>query len=145
MAHPSAEALDALMRDYAAAWAENDAEALKRFWDRARAPVYLAEEIDAAFTEWAAVEAYWRNNEGQHLDVRLTFSQARYVDVGEGLVMGVHHMEWTIAFTDKPAMGGDNRVAALYRETGEGWRIAAWIEAPLAPITYMRKLYEARA
>lgn len=145
MAHRAASDLDALMRDYAAAWAENDAARLKTFWDESRAPVYLAEEIDAAFTDWAAVEAYWRDNEGRHLDVRLTFSQSRYVDVADGLVMGVHQMDWFIAFTDKPAMGGDNRVAALYRETGEGWRLAAWIEAPLAAITYIRKLYELRA
>ena len=145
MAHPAASELDALMRDYAAAWARNDAATLKTFWDHDREPVYLAEEIDEGFIEWAALEAYWRGNEAQHLDVRLTFSDPRYVEVGEGLVMGVHHMDWSIAFTDKPAMGGDNRVAALYRRTDAGWRLAAWIEAPLAPITYVRKLYQARA
>jgi len=145
LTHPAASELDALMRDYAAAWAENDAGQLKTFWDPDASPVYLAEEIDAPATDWGGVEAYWRNNERLHLDVTLRFSDPRYVAMGAGLVMGVHHMDWTIAFTDRPAMGGDNRVAALYRETGQGWRIAAWIEAPLAPITYIRKLYEARA
>ncbi|WP_206340858.1 hypothetical protein [Marinicauda algicola] len=75
----------------------------------------------------------------------LAFSGSRYVTVGEGLVLGVHRMDWSIRFTDRPAMGGDNRVAALFRHTGEGWRLSAWIEAPLAPIVYLRRLYEARA
>lgn len=145
MTHPAARELDALMEAYARAWRGSDPAALKPFWDAEAEPVYLAEEIEEAFTRWDAVEAYWAGNRELHAGVDLAFSGARYVTAGDGLVIGVHRMDWSIRFVDRPAMGGDNRVAALYRATKEGWRLAAWIEAPLAPIVYLRRLYEARA
>ena len=42
---------------------------------------------------------------------------------------------------EKP-VGADNRAVALFRKLPEGWRICRYVEAPLAPILYMRKLYE---
>ena len=42
---------------------------------------------------------------------------------------------------EKP-VGADNRAVALFRKLPEGWRICRYAEAPLAPILYMRKLYE---
>ena len=39
------------------------------------------------------------------------------------------------------SMGGENHVIALLKETGDGPRITAWIEAPNAPITYIADLY----
>jgi len=143
--HHAAAALDALMAEYAKAWRGSEPDALHAFWDPGHPPVYLAEEMEEAFMRWEEVEAYWSANRERHAGVELAFSQPCYVDIADGLVMGVHRMDWSIRFADRPAMGGDNRVAALYRETGEGWRIAAWIEAPLAPIVYLRKLYQARA
>jgi hypothetical protein len=145
MTHPAKSAIDAFLAKYAAAWAANDAAALKRFWDASRDPLYLAEEIDETLADWPAVEAYWAMNEGQHADVALTFSGAVIRDLDEGLVIAAYQMNWRIAFTQKPAMAGDNRIAAVLRNTDDGWRFTAWIEAPLAAITYVRKLYEARA
>mgnify|MGYP003565388728 FL=1 len=59
--------------------------------------------------------------------------------------MAAWRMDWTIQFNDKPAMSGWNRVAAVYRQAPDSWRLTAWIEAPLAAVTYVRKLYEERA
>ena len=143
--HPAAGALTALMDRYRAAWKANDPAALKACWDTARAPLYLAEEIEETLGDWDAIERYWTLNEGLHADVDLSFTEPVFTDLAEGLVLGAWRMDWTIRFTEKPAMSGWNRVAAVYRDTPEGWRLAAWIEAPLAAVTYVRKLYEERA
>ncbi|MEO1038449.1 MAG: nuclear transport factor 2 family protein [Pseudomonadota bacterium] len=145
MSHRAAGELTALIEAYAAAWRSGETEALKAFWNTSANPVYLAEEADAVFTDWDQVEAYWAANRQQGFDVELNFRDPCFTDMGADLVLAVWRMDWRVGFPDKPAMAGDNRVAALCRRTGDGWRFAAWIEAPLAPITYMRKLYEARA
>ncbi len=140
--------LAALMDRYAAAWRANSAAALRPFWDRsAEAPLYIAEEVDAPIVTWDALDAYWAKNETLHRKIDLRFSEVRGVALAENVAAIVAHMAWDIAFASGPsaAMGGDNRVAATLRLTPEGWRFAAWIEAPLAPITYLRRLYERAA
>ena len=145
MTHPAGAAISALMEQYRAAWAANDPAALKACWDADAAPLYLAEEVDETLADWAAVERYWSMNEGLHADVALSFSDPAFTELAQGVVMAAWRMDWAIAFTEKPAMAGWNRVAAVYREIDAGWRLTAWIEAPLAAITYIRKLYEERA
>ena len=143
--HPDAGAITALMDRYRAAWEANDPAALKACWDTAGKPLYLAEEIEETLESWQAVERYWVMNEGLHADVDLSFCDPAFTDLAEGLIMAAWRMDWTITFTDKPAMSGWNRVAAVYRQAPDSWRLAAWVEAPLAAITYVRKLYEERA
>ncbi len=143
--HPAAGAITALMDRYRAAWTANDPAALKACWDPACKPLYLAEEIEETLEGWGAIERYWAMNEGLHADVALSFSHPAFTDLADGLVLGAWRMDWSIAFTDRPAMAGWNRVAAVYRQFPDSWRFAAWIEAPLAAITYVRKLYEERA
>jgi hypothetical protein len=141
-------ALSALMDSYGAAWRANSAAALQPFWDRTgEAPLYIAEEIDAPILTWAALDAYWARNETLHRKIDLRFSDVRGVALAEDVAAIVAHMAWDIAFTTgaSAAIGGENRVSATLRRTAEGWRFAAWIEAPLAPITYLRRLYERAA
>lgn len=145
MSHRASHDILALMDRYRAAWKANDPEALKACWDDQAQPLYLAEEIDQTLADWPAVERYWSMNEGLHADVELSFTRPAFSELAEGAVMVVWRMDWAIAFKDKPSMSGWNRVAAVYRETAAGWRLTAWIEAPLAAITYVRKLYEERA
>ncbi|MDX2236835.1 MAG: nuclear transport factor 2 family protein [Hyphomonadaceae bacterium] len=140
--------LAALMDSYAAAWRANRAAALQPFWDRTgAAPLYIAEEIDAPILTWAALDAYWAKNETLHRKIDLRFSDVRGVALAADVAAIVAHMAWDIAFASgaSAAMGGENRVAATLRRTPEGWRLAAWVEAPLAPITYLRRLYERAA
>lgn len=145
MTHPAKPEIDALFAAYAKAWKTSAPEDLKPLWDACAEPVYLAEEIEATLDVWAQVEAYWAGNACNHADVALAFSGGVVRDLAPDLVIAAYRMDWRIAFKDKPAMAGDNRVAAVLRRKPEGWRFTAWIEAPLAAITYMRKLYEARA
>lgn len=145
MVHPAKPEIDAVFARYAEAWTTSAPDALKPFWDESADPLYLAEEIDETLSDWRAVEAYWSMNAGLHADVALRFTDGVVHDLEDRLVIAAYRMHWRIAFKNKPAMAGDNRVAAVLRRSGEGWRFKAWIEAPLAAITYMRKLYEARA
>ncbi len=135
----------ALFAAYSEAWAANDAAMLEAHWDTSDpVPVYLAEEIDSPMTDWDSLRAYWRHNEGFHEKVRLVFSEFAFKPLDDSQLMVVFHMRWDIRFRNfaSEAMGGDNRVVATVRRVGDEWRLTSWTEAPLAPITYMRRLYE---
>lgn len=141
-----AAALQAALDAYAAAWSTLRADAIERHWDATEpAPLYVAEEIDAPMQGFEAIRAYWRHNEAFHRKVSLRFSQTQAQPLGESRVLSVSMMHWDIAFASgqSRAMGGSNRVAATWRATAGGPKLVAWIEAPLAPITYFRRLYEA--
>lgn len=134
-----------LFAAYSEAWAANDPIRLEAHWDTSDpVPVYLAEEIDTPMTDWESLRAYWRHNEGFHEKVRLVFSDFAFKPLDGSQVMVVFHMRWDIRFRNfaSEAMGGDNRVVATVRQVGDEWRLTSWTEAPLAPITYMRRLYE---
>ncbi|MCC5862198.1 MAG: nuclear transport factor 2 family protein [Gammaproteobacteria bacterium] len=141
----TAAEIRALFAAYSEAWAANDPARLEAHWDTTDpVPVYLAEEIDSPMTDWDSLRAYWRHNEGFHEKVRLVFSEFAFKPLDDSQVMVVLHMRWDIRFRNfaSEAMGGDNRVVTTVRRVGDDWRLTSWTEAPLAPITYMRRLYE---
>ncbi|MEQ8264726.1 nuclear transport factor 2 family protein [Pseudohaliea sp.] len=139
--------MDAFLGAYAAAWASSDPEAIGAHWDRERAPLYQAEEKDEPFTTWAELDDYWAANAEFHDSVRLQFTHPKVQQLAGGLCQVLVQMRWDIRFTTgaSRAMGGTNRVLATLVKTQDGWRLCGWVEAPLAPITYLRRLYEQSA
>lgn len=134
-----------LLAQYAAAWADGRATTIAAFWDAAAFRFYKAEEVETVFTDWAAAEAYWRGNEKMHEAIRLDFADVTALPLDGPFSLLIAHMRWDIRFrSDAPAavagraMGGDNHVVALLH----GDRFAGWCEAPDAPISYVRRLYE---
>lgn len=90
--------------------------------------------------------------------VRLVFSKPLVKVLAPGLSLLLFEMRWDIRFAAAArnpdgspfasrgkAMGGDNHVAAIVADTGAGPRFRSWIEAPDAPINYLRRLYEGAA
>lgn len=134
-----------LLDRYAQAWADGSAPALAACWDPPAFRFYKAEEVAHAFTGWDAVLDYWRDNVVNHEAVRLEFGAPERIPLDAGWTMLWFTMRWDIRFKAGPlggkAMGGDNHVLALTR----GDRLTGWSETPDAPISYMRRLYEAQA
>jgi len=87
--------------------------------------------------------------------VRLKFSELTYKLLPGDYSLVFARMRWDIKFSTKAllpddtpfhyagkAMGGENHVLALVKNTDHGLKIAGWSETPDAPIAYMRQLYE---
>ena len=52
-------------------------------------------------------------------------------------------LRFDVKLNDRPKpIGGDNRGVVSLRKVDGIWKIHSWVEAPLAAITYVRKLYE---
>lgn len=107
-----------------------------------QAPLYLPEEASGFLTSWAAIEGYWNTTKEtvSRMRMRTWDLEARYLE--PDLASAWYRMHWnaTVAGYDEP-VGGENRVSALLRRTPAGWRFCQYIEAPLAPMIYLRRLY----
>jgi hypothetical protein len=148
-------AIDEFFAAYRQAWKENSADRIESFWATAEpAPFYKAEEIDEVITDWDKLRAYWRHNEGFHEAIELTFNDIHGQPAGERRQLVAIRMRWDIKFAadaktidGQPfawagqSMGGSNHVIAMLTETADGPRLAAWIEAPNAPISYIAEMY----
>ncbi len=147
--------VDAFLESYRQAWRQNSPSRIESHWDkRAERPFYKAEEIQHIITDWDELRAYWNHNEGFNERNELSYSNVIRVPLGEGLLLVGLRMRWDIRFAQGArqidgsgfawagkAMGGDNHVVACLGDSGAGWSLRAWVEAPDAPLLYMADLY----
>lgn len=147
--------VEGLLSSYAAAWAANDSHLIGEHWDKSDPqPFYKAEEIPQYFHRHSDIEAYWRNNERAHAAIQLRFTDVEIKRLSPAEVLAFTHMRWDIRFADSTqaegpaaqhagkAMGGENHVVALVRQSANGLKLVGWNETPDAPISYVRRLYE---
>jgi ketosteroid isomerase-like protein len=137
-------ALDAVFAELYACYRAREFEATRRLWDPDEPqPVYLAEEIDDFRRGWAEIEAYWADTRAAlpHLGVR--HRDVRAHAIAPDLAIATCHMHWdaVIAGQERP-LGGDVRVTATFRRRADGWKLIHYVEAPLAPTIYFRRLLE---
>jgi hypothetical protein len=124
-------------------WRSLDLEPLESLWDTSRQPLYIAEEADAIHTSFEAMRAYWTFTRSIIEKMDLVLGPAELLPLAPDLVTAVYSLHWECRIRGQAApVGGDNRVAAVLRRVGEDWRFTQYVEAPLAPIVYMRRLYE---
>jgi hypothetical protein len=135
------------LRELEAAWCAFDFERVRALWDGSRPPIYLAEEAEPALS-WDALEAYWRATRESIVRVAMRIDADRLVlrELAPGLVTALYPMHWDAQMKhEAEPIGGEVRVCATLRLTPAGWRFAQYVEAPLAPIVYMRRLYRLAA
>ena len=125
-------------------WNRMDLKAMADLWDTSDPqPFYLPEEVEEPLRDWDAIQAYWGKTMQIIPRLKMRIWDLEAVPVTDGLAWVSYQFHWDAVAEgyDKP-VGADNRAVALFRKLPEGWRICRYVEAPLAPILYMRKLYE---
>jgi hypothetical protein len=133
-----------LFIDLEAVWKSRDYSKMRGFWARnLDAPLYLPEEKKEFITTWAAFDAYFAANATGSKGGLVTYQPLLVMPLGPALQMVAFTLEWTTQLVNdaKPIGGSVRGVAVIDKEMGE-WKLKAYIEAPLAPIIYMRDLYE---
>lgn len=145
--HPEQAAIEALLKDLEARWTANDLQRLRELWHPDDdTPLYQPEEIEAPLTDWAAVQDYWHKTAESIISFEMRTWDLHIKSLTDDLVCVWYRMYWRgeIQGYDKP-IGGENRVSATLQRTPEGWRFRQLTEAPIAPILYMKWLYEKAA
>lgn len=133
-----AQLFETLGRHYGA----KDFAAVRALWvDGLAAPFYLAEEHDEFMDSWDKVENYWRLTSRALTHLRARFVPRTCVPLDERRQLVGFELTWLASVGSEAPVAGTLRAAALCERVAAGWRIRAWVEAPLAPIVYMRQLY----
>ena len=124
-------------------WGSLNFSGVRGLWDQGRSPIYLAEEADEPHTSWAELDAYWLTTTQSIERLQMRIEALQLHALSPDLISAVYKMHWDGVVRGMPRpVGGDNRVVATLRRGADGWRFVQYVEAPLAPIVYMRKLYE---
>ena len=135
-------AIESAIRSLERYWATLDFKSIRALWDDSVPPLYLAEEAAGPVQTWDELEKYWSATGKLAKRNLVKINNVRYHDLNVDVVSAFYDMHWDIELPDGKTIGGDNRVCVSFRRTAAGWRIGQYIEAPLAPILYMRQLYE---
>lgn len=118
--------------DFAQRWDETDPN-----------PIYLAEESDIIMTSWPQIKKYWAGTKAWNEWIVVDYFNYHVKSVDETHAMVSFELRFDVKLNDRAKpIGGDNRAVVSLRKIDGEWKIYAWVEAPLAAITYMRKLYE---
>ena len=139
----TAEDIEAVLAEVAQRWRSLELDRLEELWDTSHPPLYIAEEADEIHTSFEAIRRYWTTTRGMMLEMGVEFGRPAIIPLGDGLVTAVFTLHWECLIKGQQApVGGDNRASAVFRRVGETWRFTQYVEAPLAPIVYIRRLYE---
>jgi len=141
---PELAAIRHLLADLESAWRTLDFVALRALWDETREPVYFAEEAPEPLLDWSALQSYWDLTRAsiEAMGMRITAVLGTR-ELAPGFVSVVYTMHWDARRRGSTTpLGGDNRVCATLHRTSTGWRFVQYVESPLAPIVYMKRLYE---
>jgi|GEM_PF-1447101 len=133
-----------ILEDLERAKENRDYEDLPSFWDQSdSAPFYIAEEISDVMTDWPTIKAYWQGTKATSgwIDVEYDLIAQKCLGPTDMLVLFDLRWDMSVEGFDNP-IGGSNRVIAGLRPVDGNWKFHTWVEAPLAALIYMQKLYE---
>ena len=137
--------IDAVLNEYEALWDAQDPAGLIALWDQDDPePFYLAEEQDEWRIGWEQLKSYWDPpgpSSAESVRMRFDGTQARWL--ADDLAFAKFWIRFDTKMKFMPgAIGTDARASAIFRKTGDGWRLITWAESPTSPILYMSRLYK---
>lgn len=137
--------IDAILNQYEALWDEQDPAGLIALWDQDDPePFYLAEEQDEWRIGWEQVKDYWDPpgpSTTESIRMRFDGVQARWLADDLAFAKFWIRFDTKMAFMPS-AFGTDARASAIFRKTGDGWRLITWAESPGSPLLYVQRLYK---
>ncbi len=137
--------LQTWLDDYAALYNRQDYAALLQMWDKEDADViYMAEELDPPMHGWGRLNAYFNPKPGvQVLDgIRNRYTDVRARYLAPDLALATYRLEFDIKVKGMKPMSSWDRVMAVFRRKDGQWKMAVYGEAPMAPLTMVRRMLE---
>ncbi|MEE4454194.1 hypothetical protein [Novosphingobium resinovorum] len=138
--------VEALLERMSQAWREGDFAFLRALWDETDHPVYLAEEADGFARGAEALGAYFAATEAMLPEVRGEYRLEAVTPLGGDLHIASFVNEWAAReAAGEPMVAGICRGIMVLEARGARLIPRAYIEAPKAPLLYMRDLYRMAA
>jgi hypothetical protein len=137
------ERMAALLTRMSQAWREGDFAFLSGLWDGVDDPVYLAEEEPGFARSHAELASYWERTSAGLADVRGDYRLESLTVLIAPLYLATFTNEWAAREKPGEAMVAGTCRAVMIVEAREDRLVPrGYIEAPRAPLIYMRELYK---
>lgn len=137
--------IQAFLDQYAAAYNRQDYETLLSMWDQDYPyPVYMAEEVDPPMHGWQRIQGYFNPKPGfTVLDgIRNAYSDVRANYLSADVAIATYKLRFDIKVKRQKAISSWDRVMAVLRKKDGEWKMLAYAEAPMAPLTMVRKMLQ---
>jgi ketosteroid isomerase-like protein len=137
--------IQAFLDIYAEAYNRQDYDTLLGMWDQDYPhPIYMAEEIDPPMHGWRRIRAYFNPKPGfTVLDgIRNEYSDVRANYLADDLAIATYRLRFDIKVKRQKAMSSWDRVIAIFRRKDGQWKLTAYAEAPMSPLTMVRKMLQ---
>jgi len=132
--------LSEFLERYAALYNRQAYAELLEMWDTGDPDsFYMAEEVDPPMYGWQAIRAYF-DRPGSLDGIRNEYSEVRARHLAPDLALATYKLRFDIAVKDMKPLSSFDRVVAVFRRRDGEWKLAAYAEAPQAPLTMVRKL-----
>ncbi len=135
--------IERLLAAMSAAWRNGDFAFLQELWRLTPDPLYLAEEAPDFARSAAALDDYWARTAAGLADVRGDYRLLSVSALLPPLYAATFVNEW--AAREKPGeemVAGTCRGMMIVDASGETLVPRVYVEAPMAPLLYMRELYK---
>jgi len=133
--------IEAFLAEYYEAYNNQNYRKVKSMWVVDGNPIYMAEEVPFPMYGDSRLKSYFNPVPGKKIlegiDNRYSKIRAKYL-TGDIAVV-TYRLDYDLKLTRMPAVGGWDRVMAVFMKTDDGWRLTAYTEAPMAPGTMIRK------
>lgn len=130
----------AFLDRYAEAYNRQDYAALLGMWDTDDAAAfYMAEEVDPPLHGWKRINAYFARP-GVLDGIRNEYSRVEAHYLAPDVAIATYFLRFDIQVKNMQPLSSFDRVVAVFRRKDGEWKMAAYAEAPQAPLTMVRKL-----
>jgi ketosteroid isomerase-like protein len=131
--------ITAFLARYAYAYNRQDYDALLALWDTDDADAfYLAEEVDPPLQGWQSIREYFARP-GVLDGIRNEYSQVRAHYLAPDVAIATYRLRFDLKVRGMKPLSSVDRIVAVFRRKDGEWKMAAYAEAPQAPLTMVRK------
>jgi len=137
--------ISAFLEAYAAAYNNQDYRTVKGMWHSDGNPIYMAEEVPFPLYGQDQLNNYFNPVPGRQIleGIFNRYSAVRAKYITPEVAVATYRLDYDIKIFGMPATGGWDRVMAVFvREAGD-WRLSAYTEAPMGPVTMVKKMMQA--
>lgn len=137
--------IQAFLDTYAEAYNQQDYERLLSMWDGDYPyPVYMAEEVDPPMHGWSRIRGYFNPKPGfTVLDgIRNEYTDVRANYLTPELALATYELRFDIKVKRQKPMSSWDRVMAVLKKKDGEWKLLAYAEAPMAPLTMVRRMLQ---
>ena len=137
--------ITAFLADYEKAYNNQDYKTLKSMWHADGNPIYMAEEVPFPLYGKSRLDKYLNPVPGKKIleGIDNKYSEVRAKYVAPHVGVATYRLDYDIKLAGMPAVGGWDRVMAVFVKTDEGWKLSAYAEAPMGPASMVRKMIKA--